>query len=310
MLVFGIAGAKASLLPLLIVGLLAVLIGVAITGRRLHVGAALGLAASAIGLILATVLLFRGSSGGLQIGLGGLQSGPVAQSVGARRAHGLASVVPALVAVPIAVVLWSFLWAAIYGLLLHWRKSLIDPAILLLIGISAAGLGATVLFLYPGLSEVYYLRGAAGAFGLLTAAGLAAIIPHTRGRSLVIASSLIAIVGLVSVLLIRAAGPQRAPILGHDRLSGVVLAMISQWWPSSPSLPQCSLRLPFRSTGSISSRRHSRASGRAGHGLRTSSKSRPPWPRRSPLRRLLGSPSPATASQPRNGCATTAIRTI
>ena len=88
LLVFGVAGAKATLLPLLIVGLATVLVGDVISRRRLHKGAVGGLAVALIGLIVATTVLYRGESVGLAIGLGALRSFPVAVAVGAQRASG------------------------------------------------------------------------------------------------------------------------------------------------------------------------------------------------------------------------------
>ena len=225
-LVFGVAGAKASLLPLLIGGLLTVVVGVWIGRRRLQADAVVGLGLAVAGLALATVLLFQGSSGGLAIGLGALQSFPVALSVGARGVSGAAAVVPPLVALSIAIVLWSFVWAGAYGLLVRWRESLVDPSILLLIGICAAALGAVSFFLYPGLSELYYVRGAAGAFGLLTAAGLARFVRADTRRGPVVAAAGVAVLaGTGIVTVIKSVGLDDAPRLGQDRLSAVVLAM-------------------------------------------------------------------------------------
>ena len=76
-----------------------------------------------------------------------------------------------------ALVLWSLLWAGAYGFLVRRAGSIADPRILLLLGICASALGAVIVFSHPGLVQVYYLRGAAGAFGLLTSAGIAAILP-------------------------------------------------------------------------------------------------------------------------------------
>ena len=67
-LVAAAAGAKASILPVLVVGLLVVAIGVGVQRRRLDRTVAIGLALAAGGLILATILLFRGTTGGLTIG--------------------------------------------------------------------------------------------------------------------------------------------------------------------------------------------------------------------------------------------------
>ncbi len=80
----------------------------------------------------------------------------------------------------------------------------------MLLGICASALGAVIVFSYPGLSQLYYLRGAAGAFGLLTAAGIAAILPaRVRDPALIGAAVTMAIVGAGAVLIVRAVGPGR-----------------------------------------------------------------------------------------------------
>ena len=84
LVLFAAAGAKASLLPLLFVGLLAVVVGVAVSRRRLHRDAGIGLGLTGVGLVLAIVLLFRLTSGGLVIGLDSLRSFPVVALIGAR----------------------------------------------------------------------------------------------------------------------------------------------------------------------------------------------------------------------------------
>jgi hypothetical protein len=227
LLVFGVAGAKASLLPLLIVGMAAVLAGVGLSGRRLHRGALGGLALAVVGLAWATIVLFRGSSGGLILGIRGLQAFPIAVSVGARLGHGIALVTIPIAVMLVALVLWSFLWAGAYGLLARWRESGADPRILLLLGVCAAGLGAVTFFLYPGLSQLYYLRGAAGAFGLITVAGIAAILPDRARRGpLIAAMSMAALVGAAAVTTIKALGPSDTPMIGQDRLSAVLMTMI------------------------------------------------------------------------------------
>lgn len=69
LLVFGCAGAKASLLPLLIVGLFVVVAGVAVSCRRLDRRAAASLALAGVGLLLAAILLYRGGTAGMVVGL-------------------------------------------------------------------------------------------------------------------------------------------------------------------------------------------------------------------------------------------------
>ena len=223
---FGLAGAKASLLPLLIAGLVFVVAGVAIRDRRLQRNAVAGLALAVVALGLAVVLLFRGSTGGLAVGLDSLRAFLVVRLLGAGGTHGLASIILPVSALLIALVLWSCLWAGAYGLLLRHKGSLDDPRIMFLLGICAAALGAVILFSYPGFAQAYYLRGAAGAFGLVTAAGIAAILPAGAGRRVVGWVLLAAAAGAVTVVVIRVLGPGHAPSLAKSHLAGVLPAIL------------------------------------------------------------------------------------
>ncbi len=224
---FAAAGAKASLLPLLFVGLLAVVVGVAVSRRRLHRDAAIGLGLTGVGLVLAIILLFRLTSGGLVIGLDSLRSFPVVALIGARGAGGISALALPLVALLVAVVLWSLMWAGAFGLLIRRRGWVADPRLLLLLGICVGAVGAVVVFSYPGLSQTYYLKGATGAFGILTAVGIAAVVPlRSSYRTLIGAVVIAALVGALAVLAIGALGPSKVPSLGRDHLSGVLPAIV------------------------------------------------------------------------------------
>ena len=228
LLAFGLAGAKASLLPLLIVGLVFVIAGVAIRGRQLQRSAVVGLVLAVVALGLAVILLFRGSTGGLVIGPDSLRAFLVIRLVGAQGAHGWASVILPVAALLIALALWSCLWAGAYGLLIRRKGSLDDPRIMFVLGICAGALGAVIVFSYPGFAQAYYLRGAAGAFGLVTAAGIAAVLPAGAGRRVVAWVSLAATAGAVVVVVLLFLGPRDAPHLGDLHLAGVMAAI---WLP-------------------------------------------------------------------------------
>jgi hypothetical protein len=102
-----------------------------------------------------------------------------------------------------------------------------DPRILVLLGMCAGALGAVTVFSYPGLSQVYYLKSAAGAFGLLSAAGLAALLPERPGYGPLLAwVTVTAAVGGAAVLVIRALGPGDIPTLARSHLFGVMLATV------------------------------------------------------------------------------------
>jgi hypothetical protein len=221
------AGAKASLLPLLIAGLVVVIAGAAIGRRRLHQSAVAALTLAAIGLGLATMLLYLGTTGGLIIGLA---SGafPVARAAGGVTARGYAEVVlVSLVGWLLAVVLWSFLWAGAYGLLARGPHRILDSRILLLAGIATGALGAVSIFAYQGDSQAYFLRGAAGVLGVLTTAGIAAVLPSRASyRPLIALVGVVAVLGGLAVLAVAQVGPAKIQTVTAAHLSGVMSAIV------------------------------------------------------------------------------------
>jgi len=227
LLVGGCAGAKASLLPLVIVGGVTAVGGAAVVGRRFDRRSAAVLGLTAAGLLVADLLIYRGATGGMTIGLDSLREFGVASQVGAQGALGAGAVVLPIAALLVALVLWSFLWAGAYGLLVRARANLSDPRTLLVMGICAGGLGVVVLLWYPGESQVYYLYGAAGAFGLLSASGIAALMPaQPRRLPLVAGLAAAAILGGLADVAIAALGSSRAPDLATGQLDGVAGAIM------------------------------------------------------------------------------------
>ena len=222
-LIVGLSGAKASLLPLLIAGLIFVVVSVAIRDRQLQRSAVVGLVLAVVALGLAVVLLFRGSTGGLVIGLDSLRAYPVIRLLGAQGARGWAAVVLPGAALLVALTLWSFLWAGAYGLLVRRKRSLDVPRIMFLLGICAGALGAVDPVLIsrfrPGVLHERRCRG-------LRAGGGRRHLCHRADRRwsppVVEWVSLAAAAGVVAALVIRALGPGRAPTLARAHLVGAL----------------------------------------------------------------------------------------
>jgi hypothetical protein len=229
-LVLVASGAKATVLPVVAVGLLAVALHRALRGGApatrpgwADIGGSLGLVVAA--LAFAVVALFRGATGGVEIGFASLRDFSVGLAVGAPSATGAASVLLPVVIVALAAFLWSFAWAGGYGVLRRW--SALESRHVLLLGVGAAALGAASLLSYPGLSQLYYLRTSAAVFGLLVAAGIAGLVPAgTRARTLVPACSAAIAVGAAAVQGIRLIQAPSAPSLRADHVAGVVLGMV------------------------------------------------------------------------------------
>ena len=119
----------------------------------------IGLALAAAGLILATILLFRRDDGWPD---DRPRIAPLAAGRPPRRPEGgLTRVILPLTRLAVGLVLWSLLWAGVFGLLGH-RRWIEDHRILLLLGVCAGAIGAAVLLNYPGGSQIYFLKGAAG----------------------------------------------------------------------------------------------------------------------------------------------------
>lgn len=206
LLLVAASGAKATLLPLLLAGLVVVLVVSAVARHGLDRRAAVLAGMTVVVAAAALVLVYRGSSGGLAVGLASLQRMSISQWAAIASTHQFAVVLLWLTVLAAAVALWSFLWAGAFGLLAVRRWSATTPGLLLLAGICAAAIGAVVLFRYPGLSELYYLRAACGSFAVLAAAGIAALVPaRTSRRILAGAMAVAAAVGTIVVLLVTAA---------------------------------------------------------------------------------------------------------
>ncbi len=227
-LTFAVGGAKAPLLPLLIGGLGIVLAGSTIRRQwpsRPALGA-LGLAL--LGLVFVLLVLFRGAPSGASPGLGAVMVFPLANAVGGGAAHRLAFVAIAAAVLTASIFLWSFLWSAAFGLLRQWRASGADPRVLLLVGVCAAGIGAVTFLEYPGQGQYYYVRGAAGAFGVVGAAGLWRLVPVGARRGVWITGAAIAAgIGAIAVVVIRGLGIQRPATIGHDHLPTIIFSILA-----------------------------------------------------------------------------------
>jgi hypothetical protein len=226
-LAVGIAGAKATLAPLLVGGLVVMCVALAIQRRGPDRRAAAAVVVGGVVLALAAILLFRGSTGGLSIGLDSLRSLPIVAALGARGGTGLTRWAMAATGGLVAIALWSFLWAGMAGLLRGRGTRLSDASILLLLGICVAGLGAASLLSFPDLSQQYFVKDAVEALALLAAAGIAALVPgQDVRRAFGGAIALAAAIGAGAVVSARALEPAVAPTLAGSHLLGVIAAAI------------------------------------------------------------------------------------
>ncbi|MGR6924001.1 hypothetical protein ACU635_57890 [[Actinomadura] parvosata] len=173
-LLVALTGAKATYLPLLLAGLLVVIAVRWVVERRVP-GRWLGVAGLTLGcLLFAQLVLFGRGAQGMSVS----PFATVRTVWGAVADVGmpeLASVSPAPLVVLTGVHLFCLacVWGGVAGL---GRRAL-EPAVLLLLGIGAAGIGATVVLGHPAASQLYFLEAArpylsvAAVCGVLAAAG-------------------------------------------------------------------------------------------------------------------------------------------
>jgi hypothetical protein len=180
-LVAGVAGAKATYLPMLVAAVALVAAVEFVTRRSVSKTTVIAFGVTLLIFVAAMLLLYRGTSGGMQISpLKGIrQSGrPVAYSLA------------------LYVLGWLVAWAGLAGLAVRGRK-LMDPAIVFCLGMAAAGIGAILLTTQPGSSQVYFLNSARPYIAIAATAGIVALTQPLRERRRAATYGLAAFLGLV-----------------------------------------------------------------------------------------------------------------
>ena len=221
--VLGLAtgGSKATFLPVLVCGLVAAT-GAAIVWRsRWRAAAALtGMAAATFGVVL--VALLGGKAGSLVIRPFATLTGfELSQQV----VHGPSLSAHRWLVLAMALVSWCAVGAG--GLLLVRRFR--DPALWLLLGTVAAGVGATVLTQANGHSQLYFLYSAFPLLGVLSAWGIAtALADRAWSRPGLLAVTAGAVLGVAAVRVV-------ATTLGEDQPAVV----------GPPGMPRVALLAPW-----------------------------------------------------------------
>ncbi|MEV6868948.1 hypothetical protein AB0M44_49280 [Streptosporangium subroseum] len=155
-LLMTVMGVKATYLPMLAAGLLAVA-AVEVVRRRPPWRALAALAMTSACLLYAQFVLFGGTRQGMLVapfsfmrvvwrdltGAGAEVDPPLASVIGVTAVY---------------LLCWAVTWCGVLGLLSR-RRLLARPAVVLMLGIGAAGLSAVLLFEHPGRSQLYFLWG-------------------------------------------------------------------------------------------------------------------------------------------------------
>jgi hypothetical protein len=204
-LLAAVMGAKATYLPLLLAGLLTAFVAVSLRTRRPYWRGLILAAATGGFLLFAQFGLYGGASQGLRLE----PFGTLKVAALVTKTHLMAPVVatplrPALLAAALTLACYLLMWAGI-TVLLGRRAMWSDPAMWLLLGIGAAGIGAALLLGHPGLSQLYFLQSARPYLAIAAVWGLAlALSEHqVAPRRLVAAAA----TGMAAVWILRLASP-------------------------------------------------------------------------------------------------------
>ncbi|MGW4422906.1 hypothetical protein [Streptosporangium sp. NPDC004631] len=207
-LLIAVMGAKATYLPLLAAGLAAVTVTETIRRRRPHLPSLAALGMTVACLIFAQLVLFGQVRQGTVVsplsftnltweklaGPGG-EAGP---SPGA-----------ALGFTAVYLLCWAVAWCGVLGLLSRPRL-LVRPAVVLMLGVGVAGLGAVLLLAHPGLSQLYFLRSASPYPVIVAVYGLLVVL--RRARASFGATACAAAAGATTAYLVPVACGVRVPL--------------------------------------------------------------------------------------------------
>ncbi|GII03250.1 hypothetical protein [Planobispora takensis] len=203
-----LSGAKAAYLPLLGGGLAAVIAVELVRRRRVHVPAVAALATTGVCLLFTQFVMFGGRRMGMAVD-------PLYHTSLAWRA--LTGRAPEAGASPAGVldmtVIYLLCWAvALCGVsvLLTRARPHPGPALPLLLGIGAGGVGGTLLFAYPGLGQVYFVMGAHPCLMLAAACGIVAAVRRARPSPRALAAAVAA--GVTAAYAIPVLCDVRVPI--------------------------------------------------------------------------------------------------
>ncbi|MGJ6964055.1 hypothetical protein ACSDR0_19280 [Streptosporangium sp. G11] len=224
-----VMGAKATYLPMLIAGLAAVAAVQAVRRRQ-------SIRTTLIALVMATACLLYAQF----VLFGKVRQGTIVDVLGFMRVTwaeltsrgGAEDLAPASVLGFTALYLlcWAIAWCGALGLLCRWRL-LLRPAVVLMLGIGAAGLGAALLLGHPALSQLYFLRGSYPYPVIVAVHGL--LVIRRRARLSLRAAACAAGVGAVAAYLIPLAcgvtvplGPDQAEIALYGPYAALLLIVL------------------------------------------------------------------------------------
>jgi hypothetical protein len=208
-LLAAVTGAKATYLPILIVGLVVAIATDRAAGRGWHVPAMSVLAATALCALWGQAAIFKGASLGMRIEPFGMMRQTV---VDVARQAGFAVSAGAPTQLVVAVTLifilsWVCIWSAAAGLASNSQLSRAEVGLVL--GLGAAGLCAAIVLWHPGGAEVYFLQASRPYLAIASVCGATAWFRRSPASYRVLAIAAAA-TGACMVWLLRGLGGQPA----------------------------------------------------------------------------------------------------
>jgi hypothetical protein len=218
------SGAKSSLLPVLLGGLLLVLAAHALVARRLHRRALAAAGVAAACLAFAIVVIFNGRPGAGRPVWPLEAVSTVAQATGVTRdAHPATAVQIALLAITIGT--WALMWAGVFGLVTAGRG---DPALFLVAGVAVAGPMIALTTFFPGHGQTYFFHASTPFLAVLAVAGLAAVMP-LRSRLAGWGVALAVLCGAAVLAAPAVRSGELVPALTDRTVGAQVAALLMPW---------------------------------------------------------------------------------
>ncbi|XVQ82604.1 hypothetical protein ACQP2K_27585 [Microbispora siamensis] len=163
-----IMGAKATYLPLLAAGLLALIAVEAVRSRRRPRSPLIALGMTAVCLLCAHTVLFKGAQQGVGISPFSIAAHLWQSFAGRPGAPPPAAVIGLAL---VYLMCWAVSWCGVLGLLSRPRL-LLRPSVIIVIAMGCAGLGTALLLGNIHLNQLYFLRAACPYMAIVSVYGL------------------------------------------------------------------------------------------------------------------------------------------
>ncbi|MEV0144571.1 MULTISPECIES: hypothetical protein [unclassified Nonomuraea] len=152
-----VMGAKATYLPMLLAGLVAVAVIEGVRRRRLPWPVLTALLITGTCLVFAQLVLFGGQRQGLLVAPFSFMR-TVWQDLTGMPVNAAPTLLSLAGVTAVYLLAWAVTWSPMLGLLSRPRL-LLRPDVVLMLGIAAAGLAGMIVFDHPGRSQIYFLWG-------------------------------------------------------------------------------------------------------------------------------------------------------